>query len=128
MEGVGDAFVHVVGQVIVEPGADVLVDGFQFDEDQRQAIDEAHEVGAAVVIGRAQAGQLQLAHGEEAVGAWLVVKVDHPGAGVVLLAGGVAPADGDAIADQPGEILIVLHQRAAEVMGGEGPHGHVDGC
>ena len=57
MEGVGDdVLVHVVGQVVVEALADVLVDCLQLDEDQRQAVDEADEVGTAVVVGRADAG------------------------------------------------------------------------
>ena len=68
VEGVGDdVLVHVVAQVVVEAGADVLVDRLQLDEDQRQAVDEADEIGAAVVVRRAHARELQLAHGEEAV-------------------------------------------------------------
>ena len=101
VEGMGDdVLVHVVAQVAVEAGADVLVDGLQLDEDQRQAVDEADEVGAAVVVRRAQAGDLQLAHGEEAVCAGLVVEIDHPGAGVAAIAGGVAVGDRHAVADE----------------------------
>ena len=82
MEGVGDdVFVHVVGQVVIEALADVPVDRLQLDEDQRQAVDEADQIGAAVVVGRAHAGELQLAHGEEAVRTGRVVEVDHAGAG-----------------------------------------------
>ena len=65
VEGMGDdVLVHVVAQVAVEPGADVLVDRLQLDEDQRQAVDEADEIGAAVVVRRAQAGELQLICGQ----------------------------------------------------------------
>ena len=68
MEGMGDdVLVQVVAQVAVEAGADVLVDRLQLDEDQRQAVDEADEIGAPVVVRHAQAVNLQLAHGEEAV-------------------------------------------------------------
>ena len=57
MEGVGDdVLVQVVAQVAVEAGADVLVDRLQLDEHQRQAVDEADEVGPAVVA-RACAGR-----------------------------------------------------------------------
>jgi len=62
MEGMrDDVLIHVVAQVPVETGADVLVDRLQLDEDQRQAVDEADEIGAAVVARRAQPGQFQLA-------------------------------------------------------------------
>ena len=68
MEGVGDdVLVHVVGKVVVESLADVLVDRLQLDEDQRKAVDEADQIGAPVVVRRADAGELQLAHGEEAI-------------------------------------------------------------
>ena len=44
MEGVSeDVFVHIVGQVVVEALADVLMDRLQFDEDQRQAVDETDQ-------------------------------------------------------------------------------------
>ena len=59
--------VQVIGQVVVEAGADVPIDRLQLDEDQRQAVDEADEVGAAVVVRHAHALHLQLAHGQEAV-------------------------------------------------------------
>ena len=66
VEGMGDdVLVHVVAQVAVEAGADVLVDRLQLDEDQRQAVDEADEIGAAVVVRRAQAGELQLYAGSD---------------------------------------------------------------
>ena len=35
-----DVLVHVIGEVVIEALADVFIDRFQFDEDQRQAIDE----------------------------------------------------------------------------------------
>ena len=84
VEGVGDdVLVQVVAQVAVEAGADVLVDRLQLDEDQRQAVDEADQVGPAVVARGAQAGDLQLAHGKEAVVRLAVrpcsvLEIDHP--------------------------------------------------
>ena len=51
VEGLSNyVLVHVVAQVAVEPCTDVLVDGLQLDEDQREAVDEADEIGAAVVV------------------------------------------------------------------------------
>ena len=41
--------VLVVGQVLLVGGADVLVDVLQLDEQERQAVDEADDVGAAAV-------------------------------------------------------------------------------
>ena len=101
MEGVGDdVLVHVVGEVVVEALADVLVDRLQFDEDQRQAVDEADQIGAAVVVRRADTGELQLAHGEKAIGTRRVVEVDHPGASGLLAALGVPILDGNTTANQ----------------------------
>ena len=52
MEGLrNDALVHVVGEVVVETLANVLVDGLQLDEDQRQPVDETDQISAAVVVG-----------------------------------------------------------------------------
>ena len=57
VEGMSDdVFVKIVLQVAVEPRPDVFVNRFQLDKDQRQAIDEADEVGPAVVVGRTQPG------------------------------------------------------------------------
>lgn len=77
VEGVRDrVLVQVVGEVVVEPGADVLVNRFQLDEDDGQAVDEADEIGAPVVVRDAQALDLQLAHGQETIRR-RVAKVDH---------------------------------------------------
>ena len=82
MEGMGDdVLVNVVGEIVVEALADVPVDRLQLDEGERQAVDEADQVGAAVVVGGADPGQLELAHGEESVRSRCVVEVDHPSAG-----------------------------------------------
>ena len=51
----------VIAQVVAVGVFELLVTGFEFDEDQRQAVDEADEIGAAVVARRAQPGQFQLA-------------------------------------------------------------------
>ena len=101
-------------QVVVEAGADVPVDRLQLDEDQRQAVDEADQIGAPVVVRHAHALDLQLAHGEEAVAAG-VAEVDHLRARVPRLAGCVAPLDRHAAADEAVELAVVLEQRAGEV-------------
>ena len=128
MEGVGDdVLVHVVGEVVVEALADVSVDRLQLDEDQWQAVDEADQIGTAVVVRRADAGEFQLAHGKKAVRTGPVVEVDHPGAGGFPVILGVPIFDRHATAEQPVEIAVVLHHRAADVVHGQVPHGVVDG-
>ena len=68
VERVIDAgFAEVVGQVVVETGPHVQIDGFELDEHQRQAVDEADQIGAAVVVGDSEALDLQFPDGEEAV-------------------------------------------------------------
>ena len=110
MEGVGDdILVPVVGQVVVEALADVPVDRLQLDEDQRQAVDETDQIGATVVAGRTDAGELQLAHGEEAVRAGLVVEVDRPGTGGFPVPLGVPVFHGYTTTEQTVEIAVVLH-------------------
>ena len=54
-----------------------LIDGLQLDEDQRQAVDEADEVGAAVVVRHAQTLNLQFPHGEEPVVCQRIAEIDH---------------------------------------------------
>ena len=116
MEGMGDdVLVHVVGEVAVEALADVPVDRLQLDDHQRQAVDEADQVGAAVVVGGADAGELQLADGEEVVRTWSVVEVDHAGPGGLPVSLGVSVLHGHAGADHPVELAVVLHRRAAYV-------------
>ena len=117
MEGVGDdVLVHVVGEVVVEALADVLVDRLQLDEDQRQAVDETDQIGAAVIVRRADTGELQLAHGEEAIGTRRVVEVNHPGAGGLLVALGVPILDRHAGAEQTVEVPVVLDCRTADIV------------
>ena len=68
VEGVGDAvLIQVVGEVVVEAGADVPIDSLELDEDQWQTVDEADQVRAPVVVGYSHALDLQLPHREEAV-------------------------------------------------------------
>lgn len=56
MEGMSDAvLVQVIGEVVVEAGADVFVYRLQLDKHEWQAIDEADEVGAPVVMRHAHA-------------------------------------------------------------------------
>ena len=71
--------------------------------------------------------QLQLANGEEAVAARLVVEIDHARAGIAPVAGGVAIVDRDTVADQAREVLVVLQHRAAEIMDGQRAQRFVDG-
>ena len=106
VKGVGDdVFVEVIAQVAVEPGADVLVNGLQLDEDQRQAVDETDEIGPAVVSRRAQAGDFQFADGNEAV-VWFAVRtaavleINHPCLCVAELALRIAIAHRHAVADE----------------------------
>ena len=128
MEGMGDdVLVHVVGEVVVEALADVLVDRLQLDEDQRQAVDETDQVGAAVVVGRADSGQLQFAHGEEAVRARGIVEIDYSGAGGLPVSLGVSVFHGYATAEHAIEIAVVLHHRAADVIRGQVPYYVVNG-
>ena len=128
MEGMGDdVLVQVVGEVVVEALADVPIDRLQLDEDQRQPVDETDQIGAAVVVGGADPGQLELAHGEEAVRAQGIVEVDHPGAGGLPASPGVSVLHGYAGAEQPVEVAVVLHHRAADVVGRQRPYGVVDG-
>ena len=117
VEGVGDAVLaQVVGEVVVEAGADVPIDGLQLDEDQRQAVDEADQIGAPVVVRHPHALDLQLAHGEEAVvGQPSVAEVDHLRPRMPRLAGIVAPLDRHAVADEAVELPVVLKQRAGKV-------------
>jgi hypothetical protein len=115
VEGVGDAVLgEVVGQVVVEAGADVPVYGLQFDEDQRQAVDEAHQIRATVVVRHAHALDLQFAHGEKAVvgGA---PEVDNLRPCVARFARSIAPLDRYTNADEAIELAVVLDERAGEI-------------
>ena len=115
VEGVSDAVLgEVVGKVVVEPGADVPIDRLQLDEDQRQAVDETHQVRAPVVVRHAHALDLQLAHGQEAV-VRDVAEVDHLRVRVARLAGGIAPLHRHPAADEAVELAVVLDERAGEI-------------
>ena len=127
-----DVLVEVIAQVIVETGADVLVDRFQFDEDQGQAVDETDQIGAAVIARRAQAGDLQLPDGEKSVvgpvvRAGAVLKVDDPRVGTVLAVLRVTVSDGYAVAEKAVELFVLLDQRAGEIVGREFCDGLFDG-
>lgn len=60
-------FVEVVPRVAVEGGPNVLVNRFEFNEHQRQAVDEADQLCAAIAIGGTQAHDLQFSHGQAPV-------------------------------------------------------------
>ena len=115
MEGVGDAVLgEIVGQVFVESGADVPVHRFQLDEDQRQTIHKADQIGPPVVVRDAHALYLQLAYCEKAV-ARGVAKVDHLRARVPGLAARIPPLHRNPATDEVVELPIVLNERTGKV-------------
>src|SRR6516165_118799 len=128
VKGVGDdVFIEVIAQVAVEPGADVLVNRLQFDEDKRQSVDEADQIGPAVIARRAKASNFQFAHCDEAVirfpvRALAVLEINHSGLGMAELALRITVAHRHAVADEFVEYLIVLEQREGEVMPREFAH------
>ena len=113
---VGDhVFVQVVAQVAIESGTDVFVDRLEFDEHQRQPIDKTHQVGAAVVVGRAQPGEFEFAHGQEAV-ICRRAEINHLSLRMSQHALRITVAHGYAVAHQFVEGLVVLQQRAGIVV------------
>src|SRR5437016_328728 len=46
---------QVIREIVVEAGANVSVHRLQLDEDQREAVDEAHKISAPIVVGHAGA-------------------------------------------------------------------------
>ena len=108
MESVGDdVLIEIVTQVAVKAGTDVLVDRLEFDEHQRQTVDKADQIGAAVVVRRAQPGQFEFAYRQKAVVAG-GAKVDNGRLGVAKLPLGVAVTHRHPVADQLVKGLIVL--------------------
>src|SRR5262249_15828981 len=92
VKGVGNAaLVQIVGQVVVEAGADVPIDGLQLDKDQRQAIDKAHEVGGPVIVWAAYARDLQFTPCQKAVGSGGEPEIDPLRTSVARLASSVTP-------------------------------------
>ena len=125
-------FAQVVGQVVVEAGPHIQIDGLQLDEHQRQAVDETDQIGAAVVVGHTQALDLQLADGEEtvvgsAVGAGAILEINDLGAGVLGLSGSIAPVNGHAVPDEIVELPVMLDERAGEVHPGQFFNGLLTG-
>ena len=123
MKGVGDdILIQVIAQVAIESGADVFIDRLQLDEHQRQAVDEADQIRAAVVAGRAQAGDFEFAHGDEAVvrfaiRAFAVLKINHPRPHVATAAPvRILVTHRHAVADEFVKLLIVLEQRPREIV------------
>ena len=49
-------FVQIIPQIAVKTGTDVFVHRLEFNQHQGQAVDKTHQVGPAVVVGRAQPG------------------------------------------------------------------------
>jgi len=95
-------------ELIVKPGADILVHRFQFDENQGKAVDEADQVGPPIVMRNANALDLQLPNGEKAVVS-CIAEVDHPGQRVFCLAARFPPFDRDPAPDEPEKLPIVLN-------------------
>ena len=118
--------VHVIAQIAVKPGADVFVNRLQLDEHQRQAVDETHQVSAAVVVGRAQARELEFAHHQKTV-VGRVAKVDHPGLRVAQLTLRILEAHRHAIAHQLVKGLVVLQERARKIVVRQLRHRVFDG-
>src|SRR5262245_56096575 len=121
VKGMGNAvLVQIVGQVVVEAGADVPVDGLQLDKDQRQAVDKAHEVGASVVVRHAYALDLQFAHCQEAVvDGGVVTEIDHLRTSMARLASEVTPLYWHALSDIAVVLAVVLHQRPGKIHAGK---------
>ena len=89
-----------------------------------QAVDEADQIGAAVVVRDAEALNLQFPDGKEAVvgravRANTVLEIYDLGAGVFGFAAGVAPFDGNAVADEVVVLAVVLDEGAGEVHPGQ---------
>ena len=112
-----DVFVHVVAQIAVKAGADVFVHRLQFDEHQGQAVDETHQVGAAVVVGGAQTGELEFAHHQKAVVGG-IAKVDHRRVRGAQLSLRVAVVHRNAVPNERVKVTVVLQQRARKVVVG----------
>jgi hypothetical protein len=110
VERVSDAArVQVVCEVVVEPGPDVLVDGLQFDEDQGQPVDQAHEVRAAVVVRNPHALDFELPHGQETVVAG-VAEVDDLRSRILRFAALITPVHWNAATDEPVELAVMLDE------------------
>jgi hypothetical protein len=111
--------VQVVGEVLVEAGADVAVDGLQLDEDERQAVDEAHEVGAAVVVRgtrrpvslSSRTARKRLCGVPGGAAFWKSITRARAGAALALR---VFVAHRHTVADKAVELLVVLEERAAK--------------
>jgi hypothetical protein len=115
VKSVGDAvFGQVIGEVVVETGAYIPVDGLQLDEHQRQPIHEADQVRAPVVVRHAHALDLQLAHRREAVVRG-IAEVDDASPHISGLAGDVTPFHRHPAADEVMEFAVVLEERTREV-------------
>ena len=108
----------LVLELIVKPGADILVHRFQFDENQGKAVDEADQVGPPVVMRNANALDLQLPNGEKAVVS-CIAEVDHPGQRVFCLAAWFPPFDRDPAPDEPEKLPIVLNERPGKIDAGQ---------
>ena len=110
-----DVFVQVVPQIAIKARADVFVHRLQFDEHQWQAVDEAHQISPAVVVGRAQPGELELAHHQKTV-VIRVAKVDHRSLCMAKLPLGTAITHRHPVADQLVKRLVVLQQRTGKIV------------
>ena len=105
---------HVIGQVVVEALPDIAIDRLELDEDERQPVDEADEVGAAVAMRDPRALKLHLAHGHEAVVGGRP-EVDNAGMIVARFTAGVAPRHRHAALNVLVELMIMLEHRASVV-------------
>jgi hypothetical protein len=121
MEGMrNNVGVQIPGKVVVKSGPDVLVDRLEFDEHQGQAIDEADQICAGVVVRNAQTLKFQLADCEESVMELTVrspsiAEIDYSGIGMASFCRFIPPLDGYAATNEGVELSIVLQERLGKV-------------
>ena len=113
----------VVGEVLVEGGARRHAGLLQLDHHQRQAVDEADEVGPA---GVERAGDAELADQQEVVVLGLL-PVDHAQAlGLLAAVLAVGHGDRDAVLEQPIDLAVRRLQAHRRAVAGQLVDGGVD--
>lgn len=116
---------EVIAEVPAVGALDVRVDPLELDEDEREAIDEADEIGAAQ-------GGLPLDPellGEEEVVRLRVVPVDDADAALrlaVVVVAGRAGADDEAVLEEGVELAVGLDEAHGRAVAGELVHGLVE--
>ena len=103
---------------VFETGAEVPIHRLQLDEDQRQAVNEADKIRAAIVVRNPLALDFQLADGQKAI-VVDVEEIDNFRTRMPRLAREVAPLHRNAVADESIVFAVVLEEGAREVNSGE---------